>query len=97
MNLKLGKYELEIKETINYGDKCDIEEVFLQGVKGVSGEFDTSVMRKAKLKTLEIFITSIKEGEKAIPFTEEWLRALPSEDGDKLVDTVNGLKDKKKA
>lgn len=93
---QIGKYTIELKEKLTYGEKSDIEAVFLGGVKGVGGEFDTSVMWKAKIQTLKTYILSIKEGEKEVVFSEEWLRGLDADEGDELVEAVNGLKDKKK-
>jgi len=92
----IGKYTIELKEKLTYGEKSDIESVIMSGVKGVKGDIDTSVMWKARIQTLKTYIISIKEGEKDINFTEEWLRGLDADEGDELVEAVNELSDKKK-
>lgn len=96
MELKLSQSIIELKESIKYGEKCDIEAIFLKGVKGVGGEFDTSVMWNAKIQTLKTYIISITEEGKEVKFTEEWLRNLSVEDGDNLVKTIDNLHTKKK-
>ena len=99
MDIKLKQYNVKIKDEITYGDKEDIENIFLSSakvnMKGLA-DIDATVSVKAKYKTLEVYILEIKEGDKVVPFSEEWVRALPVSDGDKLVDAINEVHNSKK-
>jgi hypothetical protein len=99
MDIKLKQYNVKIKEEITYGEQEDIEKIFLDSakvnMKGLA-DIDANVSTKAKYKTLEVFIVEIKEGDIVIPFSQDWLRALPVSDGNKLVDAVNEVHNSKK-
>ena len=101
MNIKLKNYDITIKDSITYGDKESIETVFLKSakmnVRGVA-DIDPMVAIEGKYKVLEVYILEIKKidtGE-IIPYSREWVKELSLEDGDKLVDTINEVYNKKK-
>ena len=98
--MKIGNYEVKLKETFTWGDKEKLQNVYIKGAKldqtGMK-EFDTSVISDAKYTLLEMMIVEVKEGDKEIPFSKDWMNNLSIEDGDKLYEAVEELsKDKKK-
>ena len=95
-NVKLSNnIEIELKEELTWGDSLDLDSIVTGGAlldnNGLSG-FDASAMVKAKYKLLEVVISKIKDGEKEIPFSEEFLKGLSIEDGNKLYNETKGLK-----
>lgn len=93
--VKLSKYEVELKEELNWGDSLDLDSIVYGGaeMKGTSDiGFNASVMIDGKYKLLEIVISKIKEGEKEIPFSKDFIRNLSIEDGIKLYTEAKGLK-----
>jgi len=90
MTLQLDKYTIELKEKITYGEKEDIAFVI---------EDETNNKKNIKdfrSKLLSTYIVSIKEGEKEVVFSEEWLRSLDADDGTELVEYISGLFNPKK-
>lgn len=106
MRLDLEKYVVTIKDSIGWGAAQEVQAVVESGVKvGPNGfrEYDTRALLESKYKLLEICVTRIAEkteGSTApegaeIPFSREWMNALPVEDGDKLYEACNDLTKKK--
>ena len=98
-NVEGAEFVIELKEKLSWGEQQDIEEEIIKGAKvNDSGleNFDVSVLRSAKYKTMEVFIVSIKDKEeKKIDFSKEWIDNLSSQSGDMLYSTVNQLSKKK--
>ena len=96
--IKLSKCEVEIKDSMNWGDKEAIQSELMKGAKmdqtGLTG-YSAGVMLEAKYKTLELMIVNIKEKDKEISFSREWINALSVEDGDKVYEAVDILTKKK--
>lgn len=98
MIVKLSNCEVKIKEALTWGDSEKIQNVYIKGAQvDQSGlkSFDASVVSEAKYILLEITVLEIKEGEKVLEFTREWMNNLSIEDGDKLYDAVELLNKKK--
>jgi len=106
--VKLSKQEVEIKEALTWGDNEKLQSILMSGAKlgnlnqagdkkpeDVDIEFDTTVMLKGKYALLEVAIIKIKDGEKEIPYTKEWMDGLSIEDGEKLYNEVEKLSKKK--
>lgn len=107
--IKLTEYEVDIKDSLTWGDKEQIQAEYTKGIKFSSNinkmskadqdmpiEFDASVTINAKYKLLEVSIVEIRKGDNKIDFTKEWMDNLPIEDGDKLFEAVNSLQNAKK-
>ncbi|MDD4609456.1 MAG: hypothetical protein PHY71_04800 [Bacteroidaceae bacterium] len=103
MDITLKNYLVKVKESITYGEKEDIEAIFIKSAKlnarGIA-DIDPMVAVEAKYKILEVYILEIKKtaegGQEIVPFSKEWVRSLDIDDGDKLVDTINELHNSKK-
>lgn len=95
--IQVGRYSVTIKE-LTYWAKEEIKSILVDGVKikgdslsGVGG----SATLAAKLKTLELSIVEIKEGEKIIGFTPDWVKGLTCEEGDAIEGAIDELSKKK--
>jgi len=99
MLIKLENYQVKIKDQLTWGDKEEIQNVYIKGAKidqtGMK-DFDASVISEAKYVLLENAILEIKKGEEVIPFTRDWMKKLSIEDGDKIFDAVEKLNNPKK-
>lgn len=98
MKIQLSKYEVEIKDELSFWDEEEIKSSMFDGVKmnnkglsGISGE----AMLRAKLKAFKKAIISIKEGDKNIDFSEDWVKGLSGSDGKKLDSAIDSLSKKK--
>jgi hypothetical protein len=96
--LKLSNYEVELKDELSWYDTEEIKAEMINEVKmnntGVTGISGTGLL-KAKLKTFEKLILSIKKGDEVIKYSEEWVKGLSKADGELLngaVDNVDGKK-----
>lgn len=63
-----------------------------EGLKGLNG----NPLLEAKYKRLEIAIKEIRQGDKIINFSRDWMNELKEEDGEKLYEEVEKLFSKKK-
>lgn len=95
--IKLSTHEVDIKESLTWGDAEAIQSVMLGGMKldatGVSG-INPSVISEGKYKLLEICVLEIRNGESKSSFTREWMDNLSIEDGDALYSEVEKLQKK---
>lgn len=96
--LKLSNYEVELKDELSWYDTEEIKAEMINEVKmnntGVTGISGTGLL-KAKLKTFEKLILSIKKGDEVIKYSEEWVKGLSKTDGELLngaVDNIDGKK-----
>lgn len=87
---QIGNFKVEIKEKITYGEKEDIALVV------DSESVDRETIKEFRSKLLATYIVSIKEGEKEVPLSEEWLRSLDADDGTELVEYISGIFNQKK-
>jgi|SRR6056297_2554395 len=100
--IKLTDYEVDIKDSLTWGDKEKLQQEYINGMEIKKGgkEFDWNpeVTLNAKYKLLEISIKEIREKgkDKKIEFSKEWMNNLSIEDGDKLYDKVDELYNPKK-
>lgn len=110
VSLKDCGANVEIIDSLSWGQKEEIQEAMLSGVK-ISKDnidnrsdiaLDASALSRAKYATLKVCIKHIddKEGNE-IKYTKEWAYNLSTEDGDTLFDAVNKItnptsEDKKK-
>jgi hypothetical protein len=102
MQLQIGKFTVETKDSLTWGDMQDVQAVMAGGAKigttGLTG-YDTRAMMEAKYRLLEIAVVSIVEreagNETKLPFTREWMNALSIDDGNTLYDAVDALTKKK--
>jgi hypothetical protein len=105
MTVELSVGKVEIIDRLNWGQKEQIQNSMLSGVKvqNLSDkerqalELNADVIMKAKYKTLEICIKKITLTDgKEIPYTQEWMDGLTVEDGDKLFEAINEVTNPKK-
>lgn len=98
MIIELSKCKVEVKDHLTWGDKEQVKSVFVGSAQIGDNElkgFNGLAIFQAKLKLMERVILKITEGDKVIPFSNEWAENLPVEDGDKLYSAIDEL-DKKK-
>lgn len=104
--MKLTNYKVDIKDALTWGDKEQIQAEFTKGVKmtgkasqgeDMPVEFDASVTLQAKYKLLELAIEKIEDNDgNEVEFSKDWMNELPVEDGDKLYEAVDSLRNSKK-
>ncbi len=92
MTLQLSKYTVELKDELTWWEEETLKSEIAEGIKlnsgGVSG-ISGGTMLRVKMKAIELFIISIKEGNKIVPFSEDWVKSLSGEDGEKLAEVLN--------
>jgi hypothetical protein len=92
--IKLSKYEVKLKEQLGWYAREEIKNEMISGARmdnsGLKG-FEGSAMLKSKMKLWELSIEEIKEGEKVIPFSIDWAKALSYEDGNLLDKEIEKL------
>lgn len=98
ITLPVSKAEVKIVSVLTWGEKERIQSVLVEGTKisavGIAG-YDMHALSEAKYKALETCIKEIKQGGQAVPFSREWMDALPVQDGDMLTEAVDALFPKK--
>lgn len=98
MKIKLSKYEVELKDELGWYDNQEIQAILASGAKmnnqGLTG-FDGESMLKSTIKAMEVSIVSIKEGDKEIKFSDEWVKGLSQSDGEKLKSAIDTIGKKK--
>jgi hypothetical protein len=77
------------------GDPKKIEQALNGGGGNTKVQLNGEAIFAAKMKAIEVFIEKItnKDG-KLVPFSINWLKDLPIEDGDKLDDAVSAIRAK---
>ena len=104
MEVKLqNDVKVTLKDLLTWGDAQKIQNSLMSGAKmsGKAGDkdmgfdFDATAMLEAKYVTLECVVVAIKEGEKTLPFSREWMDNLSMADGNKLVEAVDEVSKKK--
>lgn len=92
MTLQLSKCVVEVKDELTWWDEEELKSViasaFRFGANAQPEAIDTEKYMKAKIKILELSIVSIKENDKTIPFSVDWLKRLSKDDGKKLSDAT---------
>lgn len=95
--IKLSNCEVDIKETLTWGDAESVKSAMLTSLKvgnaGIAG-IEGTALSEGKYRLLEICIIEIREGEKKFGFTREWMNNLSMEDGDALYSEVEKLQKK---
>jgi len=86
--MTIGKYTVTIKNSLKWGDMEKIQEAL--GTTDVS-KVDITKQMDANYTLLEVAITSVKEGDKEIGFSKEWMRDLDFNEGLDLVNAVSNL------
>lgn len=98
MIVELSKYKVTIKDIYTWGDKEAINAIVTSSAK-VTGKdgyaIDGEMLRKSKIALIERMVVKIEEGEKVIPYSEDWLNNLSAKDGDKLYDSIEEVSKKK--
>jgi len=93
MQLQLSKQVVEIKDELGWWDEEKLKSIiagtFRFGEENRPEAINAEDYTKAKIDALRLYISSIKEGEKVIPFSETWLGGLSREDGKKLSDAIS--------
>jgi hypothetical protein len=106
MILQLSKCIVELKDELTWYEEELIKSEIASNLRfsgaamsGVDAIKGTAIL-DIKMKAFEMFIVSIKEGEKVIPFSVNWVKGLSKEDGNKLAEAIGGdglgIKDSKK-
>lgn len=93
--IKLSNCEVDIKDSISWGDAERVKNVLFMGFKDGADKFDPSVMLESKYILLERVITEIRQGDQKVKFTREWMDNLSVEDGDKIYEAADALYKKK--
>jgi hypothetical protein len=98
MTIPVGQYEVTIKNSLTWGDMQEVQKAMASGAKvgstGLTG-YDATAMIEAKYRLLEIAIVGINDGDKTLPFSRDWMNALPIEEGDRLYEAVDVIGKKK--
>lgn len=98
MIVEISNAKVKIKDRLTWGEVEELSEVLYKGAnvdqKGMTG-FNTSVIREAKYRLLEIAILEVEEDGKKKEFSRDWMNNLSPADGDKLVAECEKLKEKK--
>ncbi len=91
--IKITGYEIDVKESLTFGEREDLQKEMLKNGKivGKTVDIDPATLVDSKYPMLEKYISQIRkieEGKDAvvIPFSRDWLRALPEADGQKVID-----------
>ena len=99
--LTAGRYTITLKSELSYWDTEEIKSLWAESldmrVKGGDaniGGLKGSVILKVKQKTFELSIVEIKEADKAIPFSFEWLKGLTEEEGNLIFQAIEDSKKK---
>ncbi|MFA5050952.1 MAG: hypothetical protein WC499_02455 [Patescibacteria group bacterium] len=99
MNIKLSKAEVEIADSLTWGQQELVKSVMLDGITLNGGQpsgIDASKLVDAKYKLLELSIKKITDDKGVvIPFSKDWVFNLSVEDGELLYNTVDGIGKKK--
>lgn len=98
MIIELSKATVELKDELNWWDVQEIRATQNEGMRVTNlGEnmtnaelvMDAKTTLQMTIKTFEKVIMKITEDGKSFSFSENWLKTLNQEDGDKLFDEVN--------
>jgi hypothetical protein len=106
--IQITGYEIDIKDSLTFGEREDLQKEIMKSAHinkpklGAEAEieFNPVAMIDGKYLLLEKFIVQIRKIEEGkdveiISFSKEWLRSLPEDDGQKVVDE-SGIYPKKK-
>jgi hypothetical protein len=95
--MKIGRYEITLKP-LSWYEKEIIKAKMVTGARmkgtelnGMDGELNL----QSTLKTIELSIEQIKEGDTVIPYSEKWIQGLTSNEGDILTLEIDNLSKKK--
>lgn len=86
--IKLAEYEVDIKQSLTWGDLEAINS--FPGVKMKIGssempEVDASVLLERKYQTLELAVVEIRDKDgKKMKYNREWIYNLSKEEGDRV-------------
>lgn len=98
MKIQLTNCEVEIKDSLTWGDVEEVQIALISGAKvsetGIK-DFDFASTLEAKYKLLEISVIKITTGEVETKFTRDWMKNLSVEDGNKLYLGVDSMSKKK--
>lgn len=98
MTVNAGRYVVELKE-LSWWESEEIKAALISGAKmgkdGAVSSIDGLALLDIKVKTFSKCISSIKEGEVEIKFSNEWLKGLTSTEGDALTSAIDELGKKK--
>jgi hypothetical protein len=100
--IKLSNCEVDIVTSLTWGEKEDLRDILssgtrLSGIKkgakeeDISVEFIPAATSAAKYKIIELAVKEIRDGEKKLEYTKEWMRDLSQQDGDTLYVEINAL------
>lgn len=81
MIIELSKHTVTTKDELSFGDMEDMQQA-------IGAEQD---LMKGNSKLIEVAITSIKEGDTDIKYSNEWKRNLSIKDGIKLSTEIQKL------
>lgn len=95
--MKIGRYEITL-QPLTWWQSEEIKSILATGAKmnnsGLNG-FDGKALLESKLKTFECTIKEIKEGDKAVPYSKQWVEQLTHEEGEALEKAIDELSKKK--
>jgi hypothetical protein len=94
---KIGRYDVKIKDELTWFQQEEIKGMFIGSAKMDTKQggsvnivgMDGQASIQAQIKSFEFSIAEIKEGEKVIPFSEQWVKQLTASEGDLLVTSIN--------
>ena len=93
--ISLSNAQVEIADKITWGQKEQIQNAMLSGVKMEAQsqrvDFNAEALSAAKYKAIEVCVVKITQDGQEVPYSREWLDNLSIEDGDKLYEAVEGV------
>lgn len=96
-NHKIGRYNIEL-QPLTWWQSEEVKSVIATGAKmnsaGLSG-FEGNALLESKLKLFEFTIKGIKEGDKDVPFSVDWVKQLTHKEGETLEKAIDELSKKK--
>lgn len=94
--ITLSNYEVEVKETITWGEKQQVRLKMGSGAGGSTVTADSYIESQYVLLGFAIGSIKDKATNALIQFNRSWMDALPADDGDTLFAAVDKLIDGKK-
>ena len=96
-NHKIGRYNITL-QPLTWWQSEEVKAVIATGARmnstGLSG-FEGNALLESKLKLFESTIKEIKEVDKEIPYSNEWVKQLTHEEGEALEKAIDDLSKKK--
>lgn len=97
MEVQTGRYTVTIRE-MTWWQAEEIKAMLASGTKLTGAQvdgIDGKVLLEANMKALENCVVKIVEGDKDVPFTQDWVKQLTQTEGETLKEAIDNLGKKK--